>query len=76
MHERPAPKGVEVADQPTRHHIFIGPGGGPGAATVGFDQIVPLNSEIPRVLIERRAISAVSGPATPMRVFEGRRALR
>jgi hypothetical protein len=26
--------------EPTRHHIFIGPGGGPGPAIVGFDRTV------------------------------------
>jgi hypothetical protein len=41
-----------------RHPIFIGTGGGPGPAIVGFVRIAPLNSEIPRVLIERCAISA------------------
>src|SRR5258708_5784548 len=47
--------------QPTRHHIFFGPGGGPGPAIVGFDQIAPLNSETRRVLIKPCAISPVSG---------------
>src|ERR1700737_2990840 len=42
----PAPKSVELSAQPTRHPIFIGPGGGPGAGIgwFGARRVKPANS--------------------------------